>query len=146
MPSGRQVGKVAQILANAKKPVMIVQSQALQQYPTPASNLLKAIEALGIPCFLGGMGRGLLGRDHRLQVRQNRRGALKEADVVILAGALVDFRLDYGRVFNKKSKIIAINRSDFNLQQNTDAFWTPTVAAKSDPATFLVQLAGKRYS
>lgn len=142
LPSTGQVNQVASILKKAERPVMIVQSQALLQHPTPAKKLVKAIESLGIPCFLGGMGRGLLGTDHNLQIRQNRRGALKEADVVMLAGTLVDFRLDYGRVFNKKSKIVAINRSDFNLKQNTDAFWSPTVAAKSDPASFLVKLSG----
>lgn len=45
-----------------------------------------AVEALGVPCFLGGMARGLLGRNHPLHIRQNRGAALKKADVVILAG------------------------------------------------------------
>lgn len=41
---------------------------------------------LGIPCFLGGMSRGLLGRKSPIQARQQRRDALKEADVVVMAG------------------------------------------------------------
>lgn len=41
---------------------------------------------MGIPCFLGGMTRGLLGRNSSIQARQKRRDALKEADVVVLAG------------------------------------------------------------
>lgn len=45
-----------------------------------------AVETLGIPCFLTGMARGLLGRNHPLHFRQNRRAALKKADVVVLAG------------------------------------------------------------
>lgn len=45
-----------------------------------------ALEDLAIPCFLGGMARGMLGRDSPLHIHQNRREALKEADVVILAG------------------------------------------------------------
>lgn len=44
------------------------------------------METLGVPCFLGGMARGLLGRKHPLHIRQNRGAALKKADVVILAG------------------------------------------------------------
>lgn len=43
-------------------------------------------QELGIPCFLGGMARGLLGRNSNLHIRQRRRDALKEADLVILAG------------------------------------------------------------
>ena len=41
---------------------------------------------MGIPCFLGGMARGLLGQHSDLQIRQKRGEALKDADVVILAG------------------------------------------------------------
>ena len=46
----------------------------------------KALELLGIPCFLGGMSRGMLGKNSPIHIRQNRRDALKEADVVLLAG------------------------------------------------------------
>lgn len=95
---------------------------------------------MGIPCFLGGMTRGLLGRNNPIHIRQRRRNALAEADVVILAGAVADFRLSYGRVLKRKSKIIAINRSKEQLFKNTDMFWKPTIAALSDVATFIVGL------
>ena len=61
------------------------------------------------------MSRGLLGRRSEIQVRQQRRDALKEADVVILAGAVCDFRLGYGRTLSRRSKIIAINRDKDQL-------------------------------
>lgn len=51
--------------------------------------LRAALESLGIPCFLGGMARGMLGRESALHIRQNRREALKEADLVILAGGVL---------------------------------------------------------
>ena len=44
------------------------------------------MQNMGVPCFLGGMSRGLLGRYSDIQIRQKRGEALKEADVVILAG------------------------------------------------------------
>ena len=44
------------------------------------------LQSMGIPCFLGGMSRGLLGRNSPIHIRQQRRDALKEADLVILAG------------------------------------------------------------
>ena len=49
------------------------------------------VERLGIPVYLSGMARGLLGRDDPLQLRHQRRQALKEADCVILAGAPLRF-------------------------------------------------------
>jgi acetolactate synthase-1/2/3 large subunit len=49
------------------------------------------------------MARGLLGRDHRLQLRHQRRAALREADLVVLAGVPCDFRLDYGRQIGRRA-------------------------------------------
>ena len=57
-------------------------------------------QSLGIPCFLGGMSRGLLGKHSPIQVRQRRREALKDADLVILAGEpllrFIDFHHHFG--------------------------------------------------
>ena len=61
------------------------------------------------------MSRGLLGRSNELQMRHCRKDALKEADVVILAGTVCDFRLGYGKVLSRKSKIITINRNKSQL-------------------------------
>lgn len=61
-------------------------------------NIYTLYQALGVPCFLGGMARGLLGRNSDLHIRQRRRDALKEADLVILAGMVND----------SKEKILAI--------------------------------------
>lgn len=49
------------------------------------------------------------------QARQHRREALKEADLIILAGSVCDFRLSYGRTLPRKAKIIAINRNKEQL-------------------------------
>ena len=46
---------------------------------------------------------------------------LCQADVVILAGAICDFRLDYGRSLSRKSKIITVNRNPVSLAQNSGA-------------------------
>lgn len=93
--------------------------------------------------YLGGMSRGLLGRNSPINMRQARRDALRDADLVILGGSVADFRLSYGRVFSKKSKIIAINRSREQLYKNAGVFWQPTVAVQGDPAKFFVEVASK---
>lgn len=51
------------------------------------------------------MSRGLLGATDPLFFKQARKAALKEADLVVLAGSVCDFRLDYGRSINKKAKV-----------------------------------------
>ncbi|KAK2864407.1 hypothetical protein Q7C36_003561 [Tachysurus vachellii] len=136
----QEVQRCIELISRAKKPVIVLGSQATLP-PTPVTAVRKALESLGIPCFLGGMSRGMLGKDSPLHIRQNRRDALKEADLVLLAGTVCDFRLSYGRVLNRRSKIIAVNRDKTQLLKNSDLFWKPTVAAQGDVGSFLLQLS-----
>lgn len=138
--SDTQIQQAADLLKTAKKPVILIGSQATLP-PVPAEKLRESLEKLNAPCFLGGMARGLLGRDNELQFRHCRKDALKEADVVILAGTVADFRLGYGKVLSRKSKIISVNRNKEQLTKNSDMFWKPTLAIQSDPASFIVKLA-----
>ncbi|XP_073234556.1 2-hydroxyacyl-CoA lyase 2-like [Porites lutea] len=139
LPNQSQVDECVRLVSKSVHPVVILGSQSTLP-PVPAEKLRQALEGLGIPCFLGGMARGLLGRNSNLHIRQRRRDALKDADLVILAGTVCDFRLSYGRVLNRKSKIIAVNRNKSQLFKNSDMFWKPTVAIQGDPATFIVSL------
>ncbi|XP_075404465.1 2-hydroxyacyl-CoA lyase 2 [Tenrec ecaudatus] len=135
----QQVQRCIEILSRAKRPLMVLGSQALLP-PTPPDKLCAAVETLGVPCFLGGMARGLLGRNNPLHIRQNRSAALKKADVVILAGAVCDFRLSYGRVLSRSSKIIIVNRNREEMLLNSDLFWKPQEAVQGDVASFVLKL------
>uniref|UniRef100_A0A8C8MH52 2-hydroxyacyl-CoA lyase 2 n=1 Tax=Oncorhynchus tshawytscha TaxID=74940 RepID=A0A8C8MH52_ONCTS len=135
-----QVQKCIELVSRAKKPVILLGSQATLP-PTPTDDIRAALESLGIPCFLGGMSRGMLGRNSPLHIRQNRSDALKEADLVLLAGTVCDFRLSYGRVLNRRSRIIAVNRDKTQLLKNSDMFWKPTVAIQGDAGSFLLRLS-----
>uniref|UniRef100_A0A2K5NYG2 2-hydroxyacyl-CoA lyase 2 n=1 Tax=Cercocebus atys TaxID=9531 RepID=A0A2K5NYG2_CERAT len=99
-----------------------------------------AVETLGVPCFLGGMARGLLGRNHPLHIRENRSAALKKADVIVLAGTVCDFRLSYGRVLSHSSKIIIVNRNREDMLLNSDVFWKPQEAVQGDVGSFVLKL------
>ncbi len=142
-PVGRasrsDVRRAARLLSRASRPVLLVGSQA-----TLATERLDAltasIDALGIPVYLSGMARGLLGTAHPLHLRHHRTEALREADVVILAGVPCDFRLNYGRRISRRAALIAANRSvrDLNLNRR------PTVGAVADPARFVERIAEAR--
>src|SRR5262249_16921624 len=54
-------------------------------------------EAARVPAFVNGMGRGTLPADHELAFSRARSVALKDADLVIVAGTPLDFRLGFGR-------------------------------------------------
>src|SRR5207249_4786598 len=91
---------------------------------------------LGVPAFLGGMSRGLLGREHPLQMRHHRKEAIKASDLVMLAGVPNDFRLDYGKHIGGRP-FISINRSREDLTKNKK----PTLAIPADPQDFLIALS-----
>ncbi|XP_026879492.2 2-hydroxyacyl-CoA lyase 2 [Electrophorus electricus] len=138
--SDQEVQRCVELVSRAKKPVILLGSQATLP-PAPVHDIRKALESLGIPCFLGGMSRGMLGRDSPLHIRQNRGDALKEADLVLLAGTVCDFRLGYGKVLSRRSQIIAVNRDRTQLLKNSDLFWKPTVAIQGDVGSFLLRLS-----
>lgn len=127
---------VGRLLNNAKKPVMLVGSQSTLA-PERINELTTAIEQLGVPVYLSGMARGLLGPKHRLQLRHQRKKALREADLVILAGVPNDFRLDYGNHISSRAKLVSINRCKEDLTRNR----RPTVAINDDPGSFIEVLA-----
>jgi acetolactate synthase-1/2/3 large subunit len=134
-PKDSAVREAARKLASAERPVMVLGSQTMM-YPTRARELVEAVERIGIPVYLSGMARGLLGRDHPLQFRHKRRDALRGADLVILAGVPCDFRLDYGAHVAKAS-VVAVNLSEEDLRKNR----RPDMGVQADPHTFLVAVS-----
>ena len=140
LPTDSLINQSVRMIKAAKKPLLILGSQVILP-PVPAEDTRKFIETIGIPCYLGGMARGLLGRKSHLHMRQCRKDALKEADLIVLLGCIPDFRLSYGRSFNRKSKIISINRSKENATKNSDMFWKPTVVGICDVGLYLQDLA-----
>ena len=134
-----EVMKAASFIKQAKKPLILLGSQVILP-PVKADDTKTNLEKLGIPCFLGGMARGLLGKNSNIHIRQRRRDALKEADVVILLGTVCDFRLQYGQALSSHSKIIIVNRDKKNVSLNARVFWTPTLAVEADPGSFIKQL------
>ena len=95
-PEAGSVGTAALLLARSERPVLVLGSGALMS-PADAPSLARAVAALRLPVFLSGTARGLLGPASPLQIRHRRKEALREADLVLLAGVPCDFRLDYGR-------------------------------------------------
>lgn len=146
-PAASQVQAAARLLAAAQRPVLIVGSQAMLGGLANAAALRDALVQLGIPTYLSGMGRGLLGRQpldgpHTLHKRHGRSQAMKEADLIILAGVPNDFRLKYGRYAPRRTPVIAANRSAAEMRLNRK----PTLGIQADAALFLRALAAARVS
>jgi acetolactate synthase-1/2/3 large subunit len=133
--AGGDIARAAAAFARAQRPIAVIGSQALlavERVPEIAA----AVNRIGIPVYLSGMARGLLGRNHPLQMRHARREALREADCVLLAGVPCDFRLDYGRHVRRSATLIAANRSRRDARLNR----RPAIAAIGDAGLTLLAL------
>ena len=133
--SQAQLEKAIHMLKKAKKPLMILGSGAMCQ-PKKVEELASAVRKLGIPIYLSGMGRGLLGPDSDIQMRHKRKEAIKESDLIVLAGVPNDFRLDYGNHIGGRP-FVSIHRDVKELMLNKK----PTLPIQADPSDFLISLA-----
>ena len=123
---------VLSALSRCQKPVLIVGSQATLE-PGEVDDLAAQQFALWDFQPTSAVWRGSLGVDDPLQLRHKRGKALKEADLVIVAGFPFDFRLGYGRAINQKATLIAANRSSSDLKKNR----RPDHGFRCDPGRFL---------
>ena len=91
-------------------------------YWARARSALRALaEALGIPVFLNGLGRGCLPADHDLAFSRARSTALQGADVALVVGVPMDFRLGFGGSFGEETKIVRLDAAPNALTANRAA-------------------------
>jgi acetolactate synthase-1/2/3 large subunit len=114
------VARMFEILRAAQKPIIIAGTQV---YWDEAHTALRELtEQTGIPVFTNGMGRGTLSMTHPNCFKSARSSALREADVVILLGTPLDFRLKYGQEgWNPDAKLIQIEDDPAELNRNRKA-------------------------
>jgi acetolactate synthase I/II/III large subunit len=85
---------VARLLAEAQRPVLVFGSDVWADRAEAAA--ARAAEALGLPVVANGQGRGIVAPGAGLLVTRARSAAFGGADLVLVAGAPLDFRLGYG--------------------------------------------------
>ena len=93
-PDGGSVDAVAGLLAGASRPVLVLGSDVWLGGAEAAARA--AAEELRLPVITNGQGRGVLPSGHDLLVTRARSVAFREADLVVVAGTPLDFRLGYG--------------------------------------------------
>jgi acetolactate synthase I/II/III large subunit len=99
-PDPDAVALVAALVAGSARPVLVAGGDV---YWARAEMPMRAFaEAARVPVFVNGMGRGTLPADHELAFSRARSLALKEADLVLVAGTPLDFRLGFGRFGDAK--------------------------------------------
>jgi acetolactate synthase I/II/III large subunit len=140
-PRDRAAGPVANgadaaaaILAAAERPVIMAGTGL---YWAHGEDELRALaEALGVPVFLNGMGRGCLPADHELAFSRARGAGLKGADVALVVGVPLDFRLGFGGSFGEETRLLQLDSAPSELASTR----RPELAMAGDVAATLAAI------
>ena len=139
-PDPAAVAAIAGLLAQARRPVLILGTDVWLDGAHEAARL--AAEELRLPVIANGQGRGILEAGHDLLVSRARRVALGEADLVIVAGTPLDFRLGYGEFGGKNgappARVVHVADAPGQLAGHREL----AGAAAGDLAVFFTELAG----
>ncbi|CAN5733058.1 acetolactate synthase [soil metagenome] len=99
-PDPDEVARAAELVAGADRPAVIAGSDV---YWDGAEGELRAmVEALRVPTFVNGLGRGCLPADHELAFSRTRGLVKGDADVVVVVGTPLDFRISFGQFGDAK--------------------------------------------
>ncbi|HWI66543.1 MAG TPA: thiamine pyrophosphate-binding protein, partial [Symbiobacteriaceae bacterium] len=101
-----RVAEAAALLRAAERPAVLLGSQ-VRWSPGGWDALGSLAESLGAPVYVSGMARGALSS----RWSRSRKAALAEADLVIVCGTPLDFRLSYGQspTWNETCKLVHID-------------------------------------
>ena len=104
---GGAIERAGELLRGAERPVIMAGTDVY--WGRGERELLALAETLRIPVFLNGLARGCVPGDHELFFSRARSQALKQADVAIVLGVPMDFRLAFGASFGEDTEIVVID-------------------------------------
>jgi acetolactate synthase I/II/III large subunit len=136
-PDADDVARIAGLLAAARRPVLVLGSDVWLGGAEEAARA--AAETLRLPVITNGQARGVLPRGHELLVTRARSAAFAEADLVIVAGVPLDFRLRYGSFGPKEAPARVVHVAD--APEGIASHCALAASAAGDLAAFFTLLA-----
>jgi len=138
-PAPEAVSRIAGLLAAAARPVLVLGSDVWMDGAEGAARA--AAERLQLPVIANGQGRGIIPAGHPLLVTRARSAAFREADLVLVAGAPLDFRLGYGQFgrAGQAARVVHVTDSAGQLASHCPLAGT----AAGDLAAFFTGLAAE---
>ena len=135
-PDPDAVTRAAALIAGAHQPAIIAGSDV---YFDGAWDALRAAaESLRVPVYLNGLGRGCVPADHDLVFSSSRSMLKREADVVVVIGTPLDFRVGFG-TFGDAQVVHIVDHAD-----RIATHVTPAVSVAGDLSAILGALADHR--
>src|SRR3981189_1898313 len=118
LPEIEAVDSAIDLLANAKRPLIVLGKGAA--YAQAAEQITEFVETPGVPYPPMSMAKGLLPDDHQQSAATARSLALKQADVVMLVGARLNWLLGHGDApqWNPNAKFIQVDIAASEMDSN----------------------------
>ncbi|HET7420437.1 MAG TPA: acetolactate synthase [Candidatus Dormibacteraeota bacterium] len=115
-PDHEELRDVARVLREASRPVVVAGGGVWWAHSE--EELRAFVEAAHLPLIVNGMARGMLPPSHPLFFARARSRALREADVALVLGARLDFRLNFGQppVFGDATRTIRLDVESGDLK------------------------------
>ena len=135
----QEVTKAVKILAEARRPLLLVGSGVL--WSGADEQVRQFVETTGIPFFATPQARGIIPDDHSLSFLASRSTAFREADCILVVGTRFNYMLGYGRAprFAKDSKVIQVDIEAGEIGHNRSV----DVGIVGDAAAVVSQLVGE---
>jgi acetolactate synthase-1/2/3 large subunit len=137
-PPAAEISQVAGLLTAARRPVLVLGSDVWLGRAEAAARA--CAEELRLPVITNGQARGVLPGGHELLVTRARGLALAEADLVIVVGTPLDFRLRYGKFGHGDAPADVVHVADSAAGVATHVPLAAAVAG--DLTAFFTGLAG----
>src|SRR3954465_5092867 len=109
VPAADGVEQAASLLRDASRPVVMAGTGLYWAHGEDA--LRRLCEELSVPVFLNGLARGCVPADHPQFFSRARSSALTGADVALVIGVPMDFRLGFGASFGEETQIVVVGSS-----------------------------------
>ncbi|MBC8292793.1 MAG: acetolactate synthase [Proteobacteria bacterium] len=118
-PARESVREAVTMLAASKQPMIMVGTGV--KWSNGRESLGRFLDAVKMPAFCNGMGRGQVDHDSPWFFNRTRRDYLEQTDCVVLAGSLLDFRMRFGASIPATTKIIQLDLDAVQIGQNRRA-------------------------
>jgi 2-hydroxyacyl-CoA lyase 1 len=129
--------RAADVLLNAERPAIIIGDEL--RWSAPFAELAQFVSQLNTPFVTSPMARGFLPDDHPLCHNAASAAVLSTADVIVIAGARLDYLFRYGAEFARDAKVILLGAEQREIGVNR----IPTIGIAGSVKLILSELLAR---
>ncbi|WP_322819038.1 thiamine pyrophosphate-binding protein [Tepidiforma sp.] len=133
------IARAAAMIRDAERPMVMAGSGVF--WHRAHRELAEFAAAADVPVYTNAMGRGTMRQDNPNFFSLSRKPAFAQADVIVILGTPIDFRLKYGRppAWNPAAKVIQVDIDPRDIGRNRDF----TIGIEANIRQALLQLTSE---